>query len=88
MIRVPVAHGEGNYQTDGETLARLQGEGRIVFRYCDAEGAVTAEANPNGAQANMIDLYPVATNNLGQHLDNKSVRQYVLHTISCALTAA
>ena len=36
VIRVPVAHGEGNYIADDETIARLEGEGRVLFRYCDA----------------------------------------------------
>ncbi len=49
VIEVPVAHGEGNYAADAETLKRLEGEGRVVFRYCDASGAVTPEANVNGA---------------------------------------
>ncbi|KAF0121232.1 MAG: phosphoribosylformylglycinamidine synthase [Xanthobacteraceae bacterium] len=49
VIEVPVAHGEGNYVADAETLKRLEGEGRVVFRYCDASGAVTPEANVNGA---------------------------------------
>jgi phosphoribosylformylglycinamidine synthase len=49
VIRVPVAHGEGNYFADAETLARLEGDGRILFRYCDAAGAVTPEADPNGS---------------------------------------
>jgi phosphoribosylformylglycinamidine (FGAM) synthase-like amidotransferase family enzyme len=49
VIEVPVAHGEGNYVADAETLKRLEGEGRVVFRYCDAAGAVTPESNVNGA---------------------------------------
>ena len=56
VIRVPVAHGEGNYQTDQQTLQRLEGEGRIVFRYCDADGAATAAANPNGALAGIAGI--------------------------------
>jgi len=56
VIRVPVAHGDGNYFTDAETLARLEGEGRVAFRYCDENGAVTAEANPNGALANIAGI--------------------------------
>jgi phosphoribosylformylglycinamidine synthase subunit PurQ / glutaminase len=56
VIRVPVAHGDGNYFTDAETLARLEGEGRVAFRYCDEHGAVTAEANPNGALANIAGI--------------------------------
>jgi phosphoribosylformylglycinamidine synthase len=49
VIEVPVAHGEGNFIADAETLKRIEDEGRVVFRYCDASGAVVAEANVNGA---------------------------------------
>ncbi len=50
VIRVPVAHGDGNYFADEKTLDLLDAENRVVFRYCDADGNVTPEANPNGAQ--------------------------------------
>lgn len=56
VIKVPVAHGEGNYFADPETLHRLEGEGRIAFRYCDADGNVTPEACPNGAQRNIAGI--------------------------------
>ena len=49
VIDVCVAHGEGNYFVDPETLARVEGEGRVAFRYCDADGNVTVEANRNGS---------------------------------------
>jgi len=49
VIEVPVAHGEGNFIADAETLARIEGEGRVLFRYCDAAGQVTTAANINGA---------------------------------------
>ncbi|MGU3420650.1 phosphoribosylformylglycinamidine synthase subunit PurQ [Methylobacterium sp. D54C] len=49
VINVCVAHGEGNYFADPETLARIEGEGRVAFRYCDATGAITVEANRNGS---------------------------------------
>lgn len=55
-IRVPIAHAEGNYFADEETLDRLEGEGRVVFRYCDEDGNVTPEANPNGAQRNIAGI--------------------------------
>ena len=38
VIRVPIAHGEGNYEADEETLKRLEGEGRVLYRYCSADG--------------------------------------------------
>lgn len=49
ILSVPIAHGEGNYFCDPATLAELEGEGRVIFRYCDATGNVTNEANPNGS---------------------------------------
>ena len=48
-IRVPVAHGEGNYTADTDTLDRLEAEGRIAFRYCNPAGALTDEDNVNGS---------------------------------------
>lgn len=49
VISVPVAHGEGNFIADDETLKRLEGDGRVLFRYCDASGRVAPETNINGA---------------------------------------
>jgi phosphoribosylformylglycinamidine synthase subunit PurQ / glutaminase len=49
VICVPTAHGEGNYVADAETVARLEGEGRVVFRYAGPDGAVAPEWNVNGA---------------------------------------
>jgi phosphoribosylformylglycinamidine synthase I len=49
VIRVPTAHGEGNYFASPETLAELEAEGRVLFRYTDAEGKVAEHANVNGA---------------------------------------
>src|ERR1051325_6707216 len=49
VIRVPTAHGEGNYFASPETLERLDGEGRVLFRYADAEGKIDERANVNGA---------------------------------------
>jgi phosphoribosylformylglycinamidine synthase I len=56
VIKVPVAHAEGNYFADSETLDRLEGEGRVAFRYCDADGTVSAATNLNGAQRNIAGI--------------------------------
>lgn len=56
IIKVPIAHGEGNYFADPETLDRLEGEGRVAFRYCDASGRVAPETCPNGAQRNIAGI--------------------------------
>jgi phosphoribosylformylglycinamidine synthase len=49
VIRVPVAHGEGNYVADADTLARLEAEGRVAFRYCAPDGTLDPKWNVNGA---------------------------------------
>ena len=56
VIRIPVAHGDGNYFAAPEVMARLKGEGRIVFRYSTPTGEITADANPNGALDNIAGI--------------------------------
>jgi phosphoribosylformylglycinamidine synthase len=65
VIDVCVAHGEGNYVADPETLARLEGEGLVAFRYADADGGTTQEANPNGSLNNIAGIYSDGLNVLG-----------------------
>jgi phosphoribosylformylglycinamidine synthase subunit PurQ / glutaminase len=65
VLRVPIAHGEGCYLADEETLDMLEGEGLVAFRYCDATGAVTPEANPNGSARNIAGIVNAAGNVLG-----------------------
>ena len=60
-----VAHHEGNYQADEETLARLEGENRILFRYCDDEGGASPDANPNGSARNIAGVVNAEGNVLG-----------------------
>ena len=56
VIRLPIAHNEGNYFADAETLARLEGEGRVALRYCSAEGTVDEASNPNGSLAGIAGI--------------------------------
>jgi phosphoribosylformylglycinamidine synthase len=49
VLSLPIAHGEGNYFADADTVATLESTGRVIFRYCDAAGQPTDEANPNGS---------------------------------------
>jgi phosphoribosylformylglycinamidine synthase len=65
IIRMPIAHNEGNYFADAETLDRLEGEGRIAFRYCTAEGALAEDANPNGSQQAIAGILNDKGNVLG-----------------------
>ncbi len=64
-LRVPVAHGDGNYFADADTIARLEGEGRIVFRYATAAGDVVPEANCNGSLDNIAGIINERGNVLG-----------------------
>jgi len=65
VLRMPISHGEGRYLADEETLATFESSGRVVFRYCTAEGEVTAEANPNGSANNIAGIISERGNVLG-----------------------
>jgi phosphoribosylformylglycinamidine synthase subunit PurQ / glutaminase len=49
VLRLPIAHGEGNYYADPETIEDLEASGRIILRYCDSQGRISNEGNPNGS---------------------------------------
>jgi phosphoribosylformylglycinamidine synthase len=74
VLRIPIGHMEGNYFCDAETLARLEGEDRIAFRYATADGRVTPEANPNGSLGNIAGILNEGRNVLGMmpHPDRSS----------------
>lgn len=65
ILRMPIAHGEGNYEVDQATLERLEAEGHVVFRYVDAEGEATDAANPNGSWHNIAGIINEDGNVLG-----------------------
>ena len=65
VLRCPVAHGEGNYRCDEETLKRLTQEDRVAFRYVDANGRRTAEGNPNGSIDDIAGILNARRNVLG-----------------------
>ena len=65
VLRVPIAHGEGNYTADPATIQELERGRQILLRYCDRHGAVTAEANPNGSIANIAGICNRARNVFG-----------------------
>lgn len=64
-LRMPIAHGDGNWVADPETLARLEASGQIVFRYVDESGSRTPEANPNGSLDDVAGICNEAGNVLG-----------------------
>lgn len=56
VVEIPIAHGEGRFEIADDSLEALETEDRILFRYCDANGAVTEEANPNGSKGNVAGI--------------------------------
>jgi len=65
IIRVPVAHHDGNYFADDDTLRALENDHRVVFRYTDANGVASPEANPNGSRNNIAGVTNAARNVVG-----------------------
>jgi len=56
IYKIPIAHGEGRYYADEKTLDELEANGQVIFRYCDENGNIVAEANPNGASRNIAGI--------------------------------
>ncbi|MFM8859392.1 MAG: phosphoribosylformylglycinamidine synthase subunit PurQ [Methylocystis sp.] len=65
IIKVCIAHGEGNYEADQTTIDRLEGDGRVAFRYCSAEGVLGGMANPNGSRNDIAGIFSKKKNVLG-----------------------
>jgi phosphoribosylformylglycinamidine synthase len=65
VISIPVAHGDGRYTADADTLARLEGGGQVVFRYVTASGEEHASANPNGSLRHIAGIVSAEGNVLG-----------------------
>jgi len=65
VIPIPIAHGEGRFTCSDDMLRQLEENGQIVWRYCDSQGNVTEEANPNGAMSNIAGVCNVKRNVLG-----------------------
>ncbi|HEX5234547.1 MAG TPA: phosphoribosylformylglycinamidine synthase subunit PurQ [Silvibacterium sp.] len=74
VLKIPIGHMEGNYFCDAATLDRLRSDDRVVFRYATPEGAITAEANPNGSLDNIAGILNEGRNVLGMmpHPDRSS----------------
>lgn len=65
IFKIPVAHGEGRYYADERTLGELEANNQVIFRYCDDNGKVTVEANPNGAIRNIAGICNKSRNVFG-----------------------
>jgi phosphoribosylformylglycinamidine synthase len=65
ILRVPIAHGEGRYVASRQVLDSLENDGRVIFRYADAQGKTNADANPNGSERNIAGIVNEGGNVLG-----------------------
>lgn len=65
LLKIPIAHGEGNYYCDDETLKELKDGEQILFQYCNSNGEVNEEANPNGSRNNIAGIVNAKKNVLG-----------------------
>ena len=65
VLEIPIAHAEGNYFADAETLENLESNGQVIFRYCRPDGEITDDANPNGSLHNIAGISNRAGNVLG-----------------------
>lgn len=81
ILRIPIAHGEGNYEADGQLLEQLEAEGRIVFRYVNRGGEMTEEANPNGSRNSIAGLTNESGNVLGMMPHPERAMEEVLGSV-------
>lgn len=81
VIRLPIAHGDGRYTADGDTLARLEGEGHVVFRYVNESGDVTDASNPNGSLRNIAGIVNAEGNVLGMMPHPERAMERVLGSV-------
>lgn len=65
ILRIPIAHNEGNFLAEEDTIRQLEDEGRIIFKYCNEKGEITLESNPNGAMNNIAGIINKNGNVLG-----------------------
>ena len=65
VVKFAIAHGEGAFEADEETLQAIEGAGQVAFRYCDADGETAAGSNPNGSQNNIAGVLNDRFNVLG-----------------------
>jgi phosphoribosylformylglycinamidine synthase subunit PurQ / glutaminase len=65
VLRIPIAHGDGRYVAPAGILEELEAEGRVIFRYADAGGNISADANPNGSERNIAGIINDGGNVLG-----------------------
>ncbi len=64
-LKIPIAHGEGRFYADDTTLELLESNGQVIYRYCDQNGNLTSESNPNGSMSNIAGITNAQRNVFG-----------------------
>ena len=64
-LKIPIAHGEGRYFDHADAIEKLNENDQVIFRYCDAEGNITSESNPNGSLENIAGVCNIQKNVFG-----------------------
>ncbi|MBI1305001.1 MAG: phosphoribosylformylglycinamidine synthase subunit PurQ [Bacteroidetes bacterium] len=86
VVKIPIAHAEGRYYADDETINKLRVNNQILFTYCDESGAVTKESNPNGSIMNIAGICNENQNVLGMmpHPE-RAASEFLLNTDGLAM---
>lgn len=79
--RIPIAHGEGNYFADEDTLDELNENDQVIFRYCDAEGQITEASNPNGSAEEIAGVCNAGYNVFGMMPHPERASDYELSNL-------
>ena len=85
ILKVPIAHGDGNYYADDGTLKMLEDNDQIVFRYSTGDGKLTKEANPNGSILNIAGIVNKRRNILGMMPHPERASEQILGSASGAM---
>ncbi len=81
VLKIPIAHGDGNYFADVDTIKMLEDSGQVVFRYCEPDGNVTLNANPNGSVNNIAGIINRSRNIMGMMPHPERASDEVLRNI-------
>ena len=95
VLKIPIAHGEGRYYASEEVIRRLNDDDQVLFRYCDAEGNIAPEANPNGSVENIAGICNAGRNVFGMmphperaadpelgNSDGRAIFEGIMHVLS------
>ena len=77
-LKIPIAHGEGNFYADDDTITKMNDNGQILFRYCDENGNLNPQSNPNGTKENIAGICNTAKNVFGMMPHPERAADHVL----------